>query len=118
MDRQPTFQDIAASHHGDPIPSLMAEDSMNTTGVRVTQCLEILEVIRRHPGQTRGELAFIMAEDDAGDEEVLYLRIARRVSDLKKAGLVYEHGTRYCLRRHRTMTIISAMPVSEKVDND
>jgi len=112
MNNHPTFQDIPASHHGDPIPSLAAETAMNKTGIRATQCLELLAVIRRHPDSTRGELAFIMAKEDASDEDKLYLMIARRVSDLKHAGLVTEGKTRQCLRRRRIVGTLKA------IDND
>ena len=76
------------SRKTDPSSSRSAEAEINRTGSRRAQQEKIFEHVRRWPGHTSLEMSRYLNLDR--------YQIARRLSDLKNAGLVYQGDVKKC----------------------
>lgn len=64
----------------------------------------VLAVIRRHPGRTYPEL-YALAKDDGDTVLPNEAALQRRLSDLKKVGLIRAAGSRVCSVHGEVMTV-------------
>jgi len=76
------FDAIPVSRPSNPDTSHEAEESINKTGSRTTQCSEIFSVLKSNPGKLSGEIADITG---------LGMHVtSRRLADLKNKGLIFQ----------------------------
>jgi predicted HTH transcriptional regulator len=82
------FDPPVGSRTTDPVSSHLAEDEINRSGSRANQQAIILEAVGLNPGRTSRELTWYCDLDR--------YQIARRLSDLNDATLVYKGPIRRC----------------------
>lgn len=86
-----------ASRSTDPATSHMAEAKMNA-GPRAVRMNQVLELIRKYPGCTAGELSRHMFKDHPELPITVSAETPhKRTTDLESKGLIYRGGIRKCL---------------------
>ena len=85
------FQASARARATDPATSHEAAIDVERSGIAQTQRRECLRIIQKHPGRTSAEIAAL-----GGFNRHMP---ARRLPDLRKAGIVYNGSSRICKER-------------------
>jgi len=97
------FDAIPVSRPSDPDTSHEAEETINKTGSRITQCNTIFLVLKSSPGKLAGEIA---------DSTGLGMHVtSRRLADLKNRGLIFQGQPRTYFQTGRKQ--VSWWPVKE-----
>ena len=79
-----------ATHRNDPETSQEAENAINASGSRSSQCDHIFVVVKDNPGLTAGAIG-VLTEDMI---ELVGAAVWKRLSDLKTQGRVRQGQTR------------------------
>lgn len=82
------FSSQPASRNTDPLSSHLAEAEINDSGSRESQAYRILEIVSMNPGLTSREMVDFCRLDR--------YQIARRLADLKSAGIIRQGIIRKC----------------------
>lgn len=80
---------MATAANADPVTSDMAAERIEASGHATAQRRAVLEAVLAHPGRTSAELAQLAGMDRYAP--------ARRLPELRKAGLVRNAGQRNCM---------------------
>jgi len=91
-----------AARNTDPETSHAAADNITSSGKRASHQRQILDLLRRCDGRTSAELA-VLAERE-GFPHLDRHEVARRLSDLDKAGLVRKGASVVC-KAHGTRAV-------------
>lgn len=81
--------DVARSHKHDPATSHEAARRMNASGRARTNADRVYAAIEQWPDRTSGELVSLCEGCDLAE-------VRRRITDLKRAGLIEPTGARLC----------------------
>lgn len=95
MTQGDLFDNIPASHAGDPETSREAERLVTKLGTRARHAAQVLALVKEYPGSTAGEL---WGRSGLGEYQ-----IRRRLTDLLHAGLVRRGEARACVRKGTKM---------------
>ena len=78
-------------------PSTVAAEHITASGVRGEQARRVLDLVRRLPGKTAGELSEVSrADPDDGALRLDRVQVARRLTDLAAASLIRQGDPRAC----------------------
>ena len=98
MGEQPQLDFRAPiARRDDPQTSKAAEAEYTFSGRRQLRCLQVLDLVVRHPGHTANEYARMFHRDYP--ELPITVSVAtpgKRLPDLEKLGMVYKGATREC----------------------